>query len=200
MSIPSISRQTYAECLWTGCGIHVCRDQSIDLTIPESNLRDGRIITPIMPASPFDVNKAHKIVNLLERTFRLEDKIHAKPIQLHELSHVVKHSIQCVPIRISADLIRDITNDPDADGHPTSLRNFQPASMLKVNIGSNSGLARLLSEVDSKANNSHAGDPKRYIVRVSDCNIFMRELKVPTLIILILWIGRSQSFGTCVCV
>ena len=160
----------YYDCLWTGVALHEFTDKDGNDGHPPLAIEDGEPATPQVPSY-----RNAAIIRIFKRSMAKQVEAFEHPERL--ICNRWKHN--CVPIK----LVKDEENMPqsmidlcDRESRD-NLRHWQPADLLKQNIGSNKGLMKVLLTVLPEI---HPDNPDGQVHKVlnSDCQIFVRIAKV----------------------
>lgn len=157
----------YAACNWTGVGIRLAHDAPVGMTLN---------FDPTQPAVPFD--KLHG-PDFFKLTFKFLKK-HTKPAHVEMFTKdnwTAVHKVDRVPIKAVVDKSVYPELAARGDDGRTGLQNFFPEKLSPIDIGSNMGFLRLLRQEYDQHVTLPVGQQK-YRIIVSDCNIFLRTVKV----------------------
>ena len=148
------------DCLWSGIGMRLFQGNNVDIAI-----RDG---VDAMPDELFSEN----LVSSLEQTMQTVD---ADSWSLFNDSWVNIYDVRNVPLKPDVDQVApqyvDALNE-SRDG----MQSFYPLKIVPHNIGSNSGLVKIVAGVWEQ----HTNGPNMFNYQYvnTDCNIFWRMCRV----------------------
>jgi hypothetical protein len=164
-SIPTIRKDVFSECLWTGVTINEYTGPDVDTSLKYNGNNE------LINAMPSDV-------------FEFKDKVHKQIFDAHgkdteqfEDSFVYRYRVNNIPMKI------DGKRFPHMDMIMNSAKNtakfIHPYKLIKENIGSNEGLLNIMFELQTDHNmESDYKGPLQYINLNVDENIYYRILKV----------------------
>ena len=161
-SVPSISKDIFASCLWTGVSVYTSNDPDISDKI---RYNDGNMIKA-MPDNILD--NARVVMDTL-------DYILEQPRNYYDTSLVKQYSVNTIPPKIDPNLYPEVKEDMEKSPH--TLDTVKPKELLSENIGSNRGLLTILKKFYDD-NGMGDGTCDRYITFNVDENIYFRILKV----------------------
>lgn len=162
-SIPTLRGDVYNSCLWTAETIFPCIDEKVSDNIRVNEIGD------IIPAMPDDLF-LHQDRILSGLLFK-----HAEGRLLFDKSLVNQYDIRSIPLKIDTRIFQSMKRV--VDDVKNKLEDIQPDNLLDENIGSNTGLLKILRDLYVR---SGIEDDKctRYMSLNVDENIFFRILKV----------------------
>jgi hypothetical protein len=169
MTIPNIDAGTWADCLWTGVALRrvVYGDEHKEVL---SHLAPHPVVIlesqRAMPVDP---------MYMVDDLMTLMSIVDSWPLLSYDGSLVATLDVQCVPLKPTVS----------QDDHPEwfhalassadGLDHLYPEKIIKLNIGSNRGLARILRTYH---NANVIARQKTYKILNVDINIFARTFKV----------------------
>ena len=134
VGIPSIRDGSWKECLWTGVAL---REYTGPDPVSMDLLQDEKgYLVPAMPS--------------IERLWACETELkntwarHIVNLDFMNDSFSVKWGLDCVPIKLNPESVTSPLVRAAATGTHQNLDTLHPKELLKYNIGSNVGLARVL--------------------------------------------------------
>jgi hypothetical protein len=171
MQMPSIDAGTWADCLWTGRAL---REHKGGVLTMDVLFDDDDEIIPAMPEDPLAFMP--KFVKLFKKAC-----VTTADMYRHASSCVVRMDVRNVPLKPLPAMVGSPRHQAAlTDGHD-NLNSMVPDCLLKINIGSNIGLARILRD-HYEAEEQHINRGcNRYTAFNMDCNIFDRTFKVTPL-------------------
>ena len=161
-SVPSISKDIFASCLWTGVSVYTVNNPDITDEIQYDN---GSIVAA-MPKNLLD--HAEAVVNTLQYVMN-------ESRNYYDVSLVKKYDIINIPPKIDGKLYPEVSEGMLRSPH--TLESVKPKQLLSDNIGSNRGLLTILKRFYDD-NGMADGSCNRYITFNVDENIYYRILKV----------------------
>ena len=161
--IPTIAKDIFSSCLWTGVSVFTTELQE---GVDKIRLDQDGVLIPAMPHDLFkDVNAVISTVQLLNMSSR----------GYYDQSMVKQYDISSVPPKVD---IKKFTEFKDVyESKPHSLRNVKPKELIELNIGSNAGLLVILKRLYDN-HQMNTDECERYITLNVDENIYYRILKV----------------------
>ena len=168
IKIADMRRTNLADCLWTGVAI---RKYMGDAKVSMACLTDGSFHVDAMPSYP--LARLGTLLSTMEELCSVGGEM----MNLFSDSKMVKWGVNRIPIVPLTVNMPTKAKDNLAEG-PLRLNHFIPKGLLKINIGSNEGLARVLKIHLEDSGIGAATKPKIYKAVVADLNIFDRVIKV----------------------
>jgi hypothetical protein len=161
----------WQDCNW--CGVTLKRlNEGTDLKLVYED--DGKTIVPAMPKSLYAKSLWDDLVSMVK-------KMDGEGANYHEASMTKEYNVRCCPPKpkVTEEMRQ---NDPVlAEGlsgySKDGLHNVYPKEVIAHNPGSNNGLGRVLRHmyagrgIEERTNN-------KYIICITDCNIYHRMNKV----------------------
>ena len=170
VAMQSLNKEAHKLCNWTGKGA-----RTVHGTINVDHIDTRLIANDQQPAFPADFLKRERWVELDKLLIDMTSPSGIKKFMKRNWCN--KHTINRVPIGAKIDKkVHPKLHERANDGR-TTLTNFYPVQMSSENIGSNLGLLQLLFDINKEHDNT-ASREQRYQAICSDCNIFLRILKV----------------------
>jgi hypothetical protein len=165
----SIERSVLADALWTGVAA-----RKFTLDGVSTNVMHARgFVVPAMPDDILrDLNEMFQLMTL----FTTEE---GNMPMLFDQSLMTRWGVNTVPVtpmrdklppQVLASMLRT----------PGRLDSFYPKGLIKVNVGSNIGLCRVMLEVLQSYGHDQETPPLKYLTMTVDCNIFDRIIKAHT--------------------
>jgi hypothetical protein len=168
-SIPTLLKNTFSECLWTGVTMNVYVGPPVDTSVQ----RD--IANSVISAMPDSIlqeqNGVIQNINLLYPS--LTDYL--------DRSLVHKFDVNSIPLKI--DISKFPEEGPKIDTAKNNMTNIYPLRLIKTNIGSNRGLIEILRDYQDEHNMNRHGACTHYRTINVDENIYYRVLKVCRILI-----------------
>ena len=163
-SVPTIAKDVFGTCLWTGVTVNAYTGPPVDITVRKD--ADGQVI-PAMPEDLF----TH------QATIKEGIKyIYEKGKYYHEKSLVKKYDIVNIPLKIDTKKFPALA--AVLNNSKNTAKHINPYKLLRHNIGSNLGLTTILREFQDDNKMSLHDTVKKYATVNTDENIFYRGLKV----------------------
>lgn len=161
IAIQGIATGSFKLPLWTGQGFHeYVGDRDIDMTVH-----------PDLPGMP-DTLFTDDVCDEIKSYLGVADRIGC---DYYEDSLVRKYDVRRVPVKPQVSEVDNPELHKVLAEARDGLVDFYPTGLKQENIGSNRGLFLLLKDLkDQRDNSAHS----EYHVLNTDCNIFMRSLKV----------------------
>ena len=164
-SIPTIQKDIFSECLWTGITINEYVGPPVDCKVQFDD--DNQIVD----AMPSDL-------------FCCKDVVHSRIMATHDQgltqfneSLVNTYEVNNIPMKIDGKRFPEMKAAMESTKNSTS--HIHPFKLVKKNIGSNVGLLNILFELQTEYNlDSERNPPTKYLVLNLDENIYYRVLKV----------------------
>ena len=163
-SVPTIKKDIFASCLWTGITVNQYTGDPVDVKV--RNDAHGKVI-PAMPDDLF----AHAgivvdgIAHIFDQGKSYLDK-----------SLVKKYDVLNVPLKV--DTKRFPAEAATLNNAKNSTKHINPYKLLRHNIGSNLGLVTILREYQDDKKMTLHDTVHHYSTVNTDENIFARGLKV----------------------
>jgi len=173
MNRPNVDVGYYHDHQWMGSGMSIINKGGQLRNVINLN-GHGQPTKPAMPPQLFSDNNIALLLHGLD-AFGVNDP---NPLLYHN-SLVRRYKVATVPIRLVADNLPTQNLRDRHQQHYTSLQDFQPCSIRDINIGSNQGVAQVMSEMETKINDEVRSGIHRYHFMATDVNIFSRTIKVP---------------------
>jgi hypothetical protein len=170
VAMQRLDKSAHNLCNWTGIGA-----RAVHTTIDVSHI-DLRLHSHAsQQAFPQDFLEPARWKTLNEQLIKMTSP--ASVQKFSKTNWCVKFVVNRVPITAKFDKTTDpVLHERATDGR-TTLTNFYPIEMSAENIGSNLGLLKLLFNIN-KEHDETPGPEQVYKTIASDCNIFLRILKV----------------------
>ena len=162
--VPTIKRDIFASCLWTGVTVNEYTGPFVDVSVRKDNA--GEII-PAMPSDLF----VHQDVMLLAI-----QEIYNEGREYYDKSLVKRYDIVNVPLKVDTKKFPDLAATMNSVKNTT--KHINPFKLIKHNIGSNLGLATILREYQEDKKMHLHGFVENYSTINTDENIFYRGMKV----------------------
>jgi hypothetical protein len=162
--VPTIKKDIFATCLWTGVTVNEYIGPPIDVSIQVDNTGE---VVPAMPSDLF----AYQAL-LLQGI----DDIYSEGKEYLNLSLVKKYDIVNVPLKVDTNRFPDLSHILNSANNTT--KHINPYKLIKHNIGSNLGLATILREYQDEKKMHLHGAVRNYSSINTDENIFYRGMKV----------------------
>ena len=170
MQLINISKAALRDALWTGVALREYAPDDVSLDIVH---RRGFEVSA-MPERPFA--DLHFMLQTLVQVTEDEGEMP----HLYDSSLMRMWGVNSVPVtprreKLPADTLAALRRAPDR------LSNFYPTGLMKMNVGSNIGLARVMKQL--LIDHGHLpvdpdNNPAKYMVMTVDINIFDRIIKV----------------------
>ena len=163
-SIPSVMKDVFASCLWTGVTINEYTGPPVSTSIKY----DGNgIIVPAMPDNLFQYQS-----NVVESLMACYDD----GSLLFESSMVNKYRVNAVPLTINVLEYPEMKHSMEDEKNTTSF--IHPYKLIKCNVGCNRGLVSILRTMQEDYKMQLNGVCTNYVTVNLDENIYYRVLKV----------------------
>ena len=165
-SIPTVKKNVFSECLWTGVSVNEHPDPDLDMKLRFD--ADNNLIH----AMPSDIFECKHDVHTGIMT------IYAEGSRYFEQSIVNRYKVNNVPLKIDVQRFPEMKDVMNSSKNTTKY--VHPYKLINKNIGSNVGLISILRDLQLDHDmNPVAGDgPDKYMVLNLDENIYWRVLKV----------------------
>ena len=159
---PSILSGSWKDCLWTGVAIQRYEGKFIDMKLQHER---GTVV-PALPDS---------ISMMASHVLSMVASCYDESVDYLDASLVVKYSVSTIPLKPKGRTEQEKkTLAQSMDG----MRNLLPEGLIRINIGSNRGLLRILRLFYEDRQMHIPGGCQRYYVLNLDINIYDRTLKV----------------------
>ena len=168
IKIADMRRTNLADCLWTGVAI---RKYTGDAKVSMACISDGSFHVDAMPSYP--LGRLGILLSTMEELCSEGGEMK----NLFETSKLVKWGVNRIPIVPMTVNMPPKAKDSLSKG-PVRLNHFIPKGLLRLNIGSNEGLARIIKIHIEDSGIGATPKPKIYKAVVADLNIFDRIIKV----------------------
>ena len=163
-SIPSLQKNVFSSCLWTGVTVNEYQGPEIDMSI---EIDDNGDLVQAMPDDLF----SHQA-----RTDEGISGIFDEGPQYYDNSLVKKYDVASIPLTIDVKQFPEMKNQILSSKNTTQF--IHPHKLVKVNIGSNRGLLSLLRSLQEDEKMHRPGMCEKYKCINVDENIYYRILKV----------------------
>ena len=167
MQIPDINLGTWRDCLWTGVALRACR-KDVSMSIIKDE--EGKDI-PAMPDQLF--GRVGEFMTLFVEV----NPSHPLACEQYDMSLSVKTDIRNVPLKPNPDKLSLPQHRHALLSGTDKIDNLVTDRIINKNIGSNSGLLRILRDHYEDSGQS-TGACERYTALNVDINIFERIVKV----------------------
>ena len=168
IKIADMRRTNLADCLWTGVAI---RKYTGDAKVSMACISDGSFHVDAMPSYP--LGRLGTLLSTMEELCSERGEMK----NLFDTSKLVKWGVNRIPIVPMTVNMPSKAKDSLSKG-PLRLNHFIPKGLLRLNIGSNEGLARIIKIQLEDSGIGAETKPKIYKAVVADLNIFDRIIKV----------------------
>ena len=163
-SVPTIAKDVFGSCLWTGVTVNAYTGPPVDNTVRQD--ATGEVI-PAMPDNLF----IHQAVVATGLTFIYDQGRH-----YYDKSMVKKYDIVNVPLKVDTERFPAVASV--VNSAKNSTKHINPFKLMRHNIGSNLGLVTILREFQDDHKMSLHDTCQKYANVNTDENIFYRGLKV----------------------
>ena len=163
-SVPTVLKDVFASCLWTGVTVNEYTGRNVDVNI---RLDPTGEVIPAMPNDLFDYQTV--VVGSIAH-------IHDEGRKYYDKSLVVKYDVLNVPLKVDTKLFPAVA--AVLNSVKNSTKHINPYKLIKVNIGSNLGLVTILRSFQDDNNMSLHNAVRTYSTINTDENIYYRGLKV----------------------
>jgi hypothetical protein len=163
-SAPTIAKDVFSSCLWTGSTINEYVGPPVDVAVRYNQA--GSVICA-MPDNILDTREA--VSNGIRA-------IHDEGAHYFPVSLVKKYNILNVPLKIDVAAFPSMSNVVNCNKNTT--KQINPYKLIKLNIGSNRGLIGILRQMQEDNRMHLERACQEYKTLNLDENIFYRTLKV----------------------
>ena len=163
-SIPTLVKDVFASCLWTGITINEYTGPPVDTSVV---YKDGEVVVPAMPAT---------ILETRDSVCYNMSQAYDSCSFFFSRSLVKRYGVHSVPLKIDTKEFPDLKDVIESDKNNMTF--IHPDKLMKLNIGSNAGLIRILREYQTEHKMHLEGGCAEYKCLNVDENIFWRILKV----------------------
>lgn len=163
-SVPTIAKDVFATCLWTGITVNEYTGPPVNNTIQFNG--DGDVI----PAMPDDLFANEEVV------LAGIDHIYNEGKLYYDKSMVKKYDIINIPLKVDTKRFPHLADTLNSSKNST--KHINPYKLIRHNIGSNLGLATILREFQDDNKMTMHNTVQSYSNVNTDENIFYRGLKV----------------------
>ena len=163
-SVPTISKDVFGTCLWTGVTVNAYEGPVVDISVRRDQ---AGVIVPAMPE------------NLFEHQTTIIDSIkyiYNEGMDYYDRSKVKKYDVINIPLKIDTKVFP--RKAAVLNSAKNTAKNINPYKLLRHNIGSNLGLTTILREFQDDNKMSLHNTVQNYTTINTDENIFYRGLKV----------------------
>ena len=168
IKVADMRRANLADCLWTGVAV---RQYMGAAKVSMTCLLDRGFHVDAMP--PYPLARLGKLIQTMEDVCTENGEMKC----LFDTSKLTTWGVNRIPIVPMTRNMPGKAKEGLSKG-PSRLTHFIPKGLLKLNIGSNEGLARVMKIHMEDAGVGAATKPKIYKAMVADLNIFDRVIKV----------------------
>lgn len=165
-SIPTVKKNVFSECLWTGVSVNEYPEPDMDMKL---RFDDNNNLIHAMPSDIFECKHAvHSGIMTM----------YAEGSGYFERSIAKKYNVNNVPLKIDIQRFPEMKDTMNSPKNTTKY--VHPYKLLNKNIGSNIGLINILRDLQLEHDmDPVTGDgPHKYVVLNLDENIYWRVLKV----------------------
>jgi hypothetical protein len=163
-SVPTIKKDVFASCLWTGVTVNEYIGPPVDVSV---QFDAGGAVIPAMPSDLF----AHQ-ASVLQGI----DDIYNEGREYYDKSLVKRYDIVNVPLKVDTKRFPALAET--LNGVKNTTKHINPYKLIKHNIGSNLGLATIMRDYQDDKKMSLNGTVLNYSTINTDENIFYRGMKV----------------------
>jgi hypothetical protein len=178
-SAPTISKDVFASCLWTGVTINQYTGPEVDVSVRYDV--DNKVIR----AMPENLLSTRDAVSVGVKS------IYDEGMQYFHTSLAHRYNVTNVPLKIDVKRFPEMKNT--IDSNKNSTKQINPYKLIKLNIGSNRGLLAILRQFQDDHKMNLADTCTEYHTLNLDENIFYRTLKVSYLLYMQICASRQLN-------